>query len=356
MHVLTIVGNRPHFIKTAVLSPMLRDCFRETLVHTGQHYDTEMSDLFFHELKIPLPDVNLRVGSGSRLWQIQTMTDALDREMKRIVPDCVIVYGDTDSTIAGVLAAMRRKLPVFHIEAGLRSYNPRMPEEHNRVVADHNAELLFCPSPRCLETLRKEGIDRNAFVVGDLMLDLLVRLRPGEKAGQAVLTRHGVIRGKFSLLTVHRPSNADDLDRLTLILSTLERLQEPILWPVHPRCRHPGIQPLLNSLEYIRPIPPQGYLDFITLLRHARAVLTDSGGVQKEAYWLGTPCLTLREETEWVETLAMGWNVLVGADSAKITAQMLSFKPVGDRPMLYGDGNAAVQILQVLSTWKNSRG
>ncbi len=355
MRILTVVGNRPQFIKTAALSPLLRTRFSETLIHTGQHYDGAMSDLFFRELAIPDPDVNLAVGSVPPARRAEAMTRALGAQMRRHAPDCVIVYGDTDSTLAGVLAAVRHGIAVVHVEAGARSYNRSMPEEVNRLVADHSAELLLCPSRRCRDNLAREGIVRGVSVVGDLMRDLLDTALPLIEDRWRRVRKGFPAGGGYSLLTVHRPFNTDDPRRLDAILTALERSAEHIIWPVHPRCNFSCTGKHLSASKFIHPIPPQGYLDFITLLKHACRVVTDSGGVQKEAYWLGVPCLTLREETEWVETVEAGWNLLVGADPARILRGMATFRPGGPRPGFYGDGQAAGRILEVLCGWARRR-
>lgn len=349
MRILTVVGNRPQFIKTAVLSPLLRTRFIEILVHTGQHYDANMSALFFRELAIPAPDVRLDTRPAAE------MARALEFELKRYVPDCVLVYGDTNSTLAGVLAAVRCGVPVIHVEAGARSYDRRMPEESNRLVADHSADLLLCSSQRCRDNLAQEGIVRDVVVVGDLLLDLLKRVSARVGGWRNVVAQYAPSSRKYALLTVHRPSNTDNRRRMAAILSAVQRAGQQVIWPVHPRCTTLGFPKLAAGSQRIHPIPPQGYLDFLALLKHARVVVTDSGGVQKEAYWLGVPCLTLREQTEWVETVEAGWNRLVGADGDKIAEGVSSFRPSAERPEFYGNGQAGRKILEALSEWGRKR-
>ncbi len=341
MKIVSIVGARPQFVKAAALSRKLRERHTEVLVHTGQHYDYEMSGIFFDGLEMPAPDVNLGVGSGAHGAQTGAMLKAIEDVLIAERPDWLLVYGDTNSTLAGALAASKVFVPVAHVEAGLRSFNRRMPEEVNRVVADHLSDLLLCPSDTAARNLAAEGISRGVHVVGDVMLDVLnwaterALARPPEVLHRLELTK------PFVLATVHRSENTDDRARLAQILLALDALDEPVVFPVHPRtCR--AIEELnWRPKPHIQVIDPVGYLEMVTLTGAARLVLTDSGGLQKEAYWLGVPCLTLRDETEWVETVHAGWNALVGSDFERIVHAVRTFAPPGPRPTLYGDGLAA---------------
>jgi UDP-GlcNAc3NAcA epimerase len=351
MKVVTVVGARPQFIKAAPVSRALRKAAHEVLVHTGQHYDREMSAVFFEELGIPGPDHNLGVGSGSHGWQTGQMLIRLEETLQAEQPDWVLVYGDTNSTLAGALAAVKLHIPVAHVEAGLRSYNRRMPEEHNRVLTDHAADLFFCPTQTAVDNLAQEGLTQGVHLVGDVMYDAVLYNAALAERRSGVLARLALSPGEYTLATVHRPHNADDPGRLQAILAALEELAAggPVIVPVHPRTRK-----AMDALGYrpgtgLRIIDPVGYLDMISLEKHARLIVTDSGGVQKEAYFFAVPCLTLREETEWVETVAAGWNRLVGADRAAIVQAARELQPVGSPPPLFGDGHAADKIAALLT-------
>jgi UDP-GlcNAc3NAcA epimerase len=341
MKIVSIVGARPQFVKAAAVSRKLREHHTEVLVHTGQHYDYEMSGIFFDGLEIPAPDVNLGVGSGAHGAQTGAMLKAIEDVLIAERPDWLLVYGDTNSTLAGAMAASKMSIPVAHVEAGLRSFNRRMPEEVNRVVADHLSNLLLCPSDTAARNLAAEGISRDVHVVGDVMLDVLnwATERTLSKPPH-VLHRLGLTT-PFVLATVHRSENTDDRARLVQILRALDALDEPVVFPVHPRTVQAIEESNWRPKPHIQLIDPVGYLDMVTLTGSARLVLTDSGGLQKEAYWLGVPCLTLRDETEWVETVNAGWNVLVGSDFDRIVRAVRMFAPAGPRPTLYGDGLAA---------------
>jgi UDP-GlcNAc3NAcA epimerase len=347
--IVTIVGARPQFIKAAAVSRVLRERHREILVHTGQHYDYEMSGIFFDGLEMPAPDVNLGVGSGAHGAQTGAMLKAIEDVLLAERPDWLLIYGDTNSTMAGAIAASKLSVPIAHVEAGLRSFNRRMPEEINRVVADHLSDLLLCPSDTAVKNLAMEGISKNVHQVGDVMLDVLnwarqrVAVRPPE-----VLGRLGVSQGRYILATVHRSENTDDPERLSGILSAFNGLNEPVVFPVHPRARKMMERAGCRTAPHIQLIDPVGYVEMVALAGSARLVLTDSGGLQKEAYWLHVPCVTLREETEWVETVEAGWNTLVGSDSKKISEAAHSFAPAGAPPALYGDGFAAARCVDLL--------
>jgi UDP-GlcNAc3NAcA epimerase len=317
LKVVTVVGARPQFIKAAAVSPRLRQVATEVLVHTGQHYDRELSGVFFEELHLPPPEVTLGVGSGSHGEQTGEMLKRLDPLLRAERPDWVLVYGDTNSTLAGALAAAKLGIPVAHVEAGLRSYNRAMPEEINRVVTDHLATRLYCPTAYARDNLAREGIHRGVVVTGDVMDETvhLVRDRP------EVLRELGVTAGQYWLATVHRQENTDDPVRLDGILQALGTLPGTVVWPMHPRARERIVRfGLTARLQGMRVTEPQGYAASLTLIRHARAVLTDSGGVQREAAALGVPCYILRDETEWVDLVEAGQAVLVGTDPAVIRA------------------------------------
>ena len=351
MKIVSVVGARPQFIKAAAISPLLRDRFTEVLVHTGQHYDEDMSQVFFRELGLQEPEINLRVGSGKHGEQTAAMLVGLERVLLSEKPDCVLVYGDTNSTLAGALAAAKLHIPVAHVEAGLRSYNRLMAEETNRVLTDHAANILLCPSAAAVENLEREGIREGVHLVGDVMADTL-RIASQRVASQSrILESLGVQEGGFLLLTVHRAENTDKLSRLMGIFSALESLDETVIVPLHPRTRktmqQAGIKPANPRVKLIEPL---GYIDMVRLEQAARMLLTDSGGVQKEAYWLGIPCITLRDETEWVETVAAGWNLIAGTEAERILEAVRTFQPPAARPVLYGDGHAAQRCVEILSS------
>jgi UDP-GlcNAc3NAcA epimerase len=355
MKVVSIVGARPQFVKAAAVSRELRKHHREILVHTGQHYDYEMSGIFFDGLDIPQPDVNLGAGSGSHGAQTAAMLKGIEDVLLHERPDRLLIYGDTNSTLAGALAASKLSVPVAHVEAGLRSFNRCMPEEINRVVADHLSDLLLCPSGTAVANLAAEGISRGVHLVGDVMLDVLMWAKPKAEANAPkILSRLRLDKGGYLLATIHRSENTDDGARLAGIVSALNSLDEPVVFPIHPRARKALHAASCELGPHVHAIDPVGYLDMIGLAGAARMVLTDSGGLQKEAYWLGVPCLTLRNETEWVETITTGWNTLVGSDATRITAAVRSGSPPEARPSLYGDGIAAGRCVALLSGMRRS--
>jgi UDP-N-acetylglucosamine 2-epimerase len=349
LKVVTIVGARPQFVKAAAVSRQLRKHHREVLVHTGQHYDYQMSGVFFDGLDMPQADVNLGVGSGSHGSQTGGMLKGIEDVLVAERPDWLLVYGDTNSTLAGALAASKLCIPVAHVEAGLRSFNRRMPEEVNRVVADHLSDVLLCPSQTAVDNLAAEGIVRNVHLVGDVMLDVLnwARQRADAISGD-LLRRLGMSPGSYLLATVHRSENTDDPSRLAQIADAFNSIGEPIVFPIHPRARKVLEASQLRFAPHVQLIDPVGYVDMVALAGSARMILTDSGGLQKEAYWLGVPCVTLRNETEWVETVDAGWNVLAGSDARSITEAVSSFTPAGVKPELYGDGSAAARCVDLL--------
>jgi len=348
LKIVSVVGARPQFIKAAVVSRVLRGRHQEVLLHTGQHYDYEMSEVFFRELGLPRPDINLGVGSGSHACQTGEMLIGIEPVLLRERPAGVLVYGDTNSTLAGALAAAKLNLPVAHVEAGLRSFNRSMPEEINRIVADRLSRLLFCPTRTAVENLAREGIIAGVHLVGDVMYDLLLQSLPLAERTSTILERLGLQPGAYLLATVHRAGNTDVRENLAGILAGLEATGETVVLPLHPRTRHAMAGWGLAPAENVRLIEPVGYLDMLVLEKNARLILTDSGGVQKEAYWLGIPCLTLREETEWVETVEVGWNVLVGTAAERIAEAVQEFHPRGERPALFGDGRAGELIACIL--------
>jgi UDP-GlcNAc3NAcA epimerase len=349
LRIVSVIGARPQFIKAAAVSRKLRERHEEILVHTGQHYDYEMSGIFFDGLELPAPDVNLATGSGSHGVQTAAMLIGIEEVLLAKRPDYVLVYGDTNSTLAGALAASKLCIPVAHVEAGLRSFNRRMPEEINRIVADHLSNLLLCPSDTAVTNLAIEGITRNVHQVGDVMLDVLnwatqrLTAKPSGLLGHLGLTKQG-----YLLATVHRSENTDDVRRLSQIVQAFNALEEKVIFPVHPRSRKAISEADLKIDPHVRLIDPVGYLDMVALASSARLILTDSGGLQKEAYWLGVPCVTMRDETEWVETTQGGWNMLVGCDPQRIVAAVHSPESKGPHTSLYGDGCAAGKCVDLL--------
>jgi UDP-GlcNAc3NAcA epimerase len=356
LRVVTVIGNRPQFVKAAAVSDRLRASAHEVLVHTGQHYDDELSRVFFDELGLPRPDHRLGVGGGTNTSQTARMLAALEPLLAAERPDVVLVYGDTNSTLAGAVAGAQAGVPVAHVEAGMRSYDRTMPEELNRVLADHAAALLLCSSERAAETLRLERVAGEVVVVGDVMVDVAHLLAPRARARTAALEAWGVESGGYLLVTAHRAGNVDDPVRLAQLVELLLAVPGPVVLPLHPRTRaRLEAAALLERLDgRVRLTPPLGYLDFTALLLHARAVLTDSGGVQKEAYLAGVPCLTLRPVTEWTETVDAGWNTLVDLDADAAVAA-LERAPPAERPPLYGDGRAGERVVAALRAAIQSR-
>jgi UDP-N-acetylglucosamine 2-epimerase (non-hydrolysing)/UDP-GlcNAc3NAcA epimerase len=358
LKVLTVVGNRPQFVKAAAVSGPLRRRHDEQLVHTGQHYDAQLSEVFFEELGLPRPDLQLSLGTGSNTAQTARMLAALEPVISESAPDVVLVYGDTNSTLAGALAAAQQDVPVAHVEAGMRSFDRRMPEEVNRVLTDHLAELLLCTSQVPVDNLRREGVAGRVELVGDVMVDVADMFREPARARVSVLEEIGVAPGEYVLATAHRKANVDDPVRLALLVDVLLSLSVdgPVVFPVHPRTRGrleaAGLLSRLGGDGRVRLTEPLGYLEFTSLLLNARAVATDSGGVQKEAYLAGVPCVTLRDTTEWVETVETGWNALVDLDAEAARAALERPLPA-QRPPVYGDGRAGERIADVLTLWRS---
>ena len=353
MNITTILGARPQFIKAAPVCRAFRDAgINETIIHTGQHYDHAMSQVFFDQLGIPAPAMNLGVGSGNHGRQTAAMLAGIEEILLAQRPDRVLVYGDTNSTLAGALAAVKLGIPIAHVEAGLRSFNRSMPEEHNRILTDHVADWLFCPTATAVDNLRRENITHGVELVGDTMNDAIVLFTPLAERSSTILKELSLESNKYILATIHRPSNTDVPEHLVQILTALASVDEIIVLPVHPRTQAriraiPAIQAIICH-DNLRIVDPVGYLEMLMLTTHARIVATDSGGLQKEAYLCGKPCITLREETEWVETVQVGWSILVGSDAARISAAIASFQPPASRPALFGEGNAANAIATAL--------
>ena len=351
MRVLTVIGNRPQFVKAAAVSRLLREDHEERIVHTGQHYDDELSQIFFDELGVPAPDRELNAGGGTNTEQTARILALLEGEIEAATPDLALVYGDTNSTLAGALAAAQARVPVAHVEAGMRSFDRTMPEELNRVLTDHASDLLLCSTETAMANLQNEGGAGEAHLVGDVMADVSLTFRPLAEERSTALADHGLEPGEYLLATAHRAGNVDDPERLGRLVALLEALPLTVLLPLHPRTEArlaaTGLRARLDAAANVRLAPPLGYLEFTALLRQARAVLTDSGGVQKEAYLAGTPCVTLRSTTEWTETVDAGWNVLVDLDASAAVAA-LERRPPAERPALYGDGRAGARVVAAL--------
>lgn len=350
MKVVSIVGARPQFIKASPLSRALLDSHEEVMVHTGQHYDKGLSDVFFTELGIAEPEYYLDVGSGPHGSQVAEMMAGIGPVIDEEAPDAVLVYGDTNSTLAGALVGAKKAPLLAHVEAGLRSYNREMPEEINRVLTDHAADVLFAPTERAAETLRTEGVAGDVHTTGDVMYDAITQVQKRTSRGSSIRSELGLRANDYLLATVHRPQNTDDRNRLRSIVRALASVPTPVVLPAHPRTvealERYGLKERAETEIDI--IPPVGYLDFVQLLDGAERVATDSGGIQKEAFYLGTPCVTLREETEWVETVECGWNTLVGADERAIRRALTAEFESPPKPLLYGDGHAATKIVTAL--------
>ena len=351
MNVLTVVGNRPQFIKAAAVSPALRSEHEELLVHTGQHFDDRLSAVFFTELGLPAPDEQLGVALGSTTSQTARMLTALEPVLHRVVPDAVLVYGDTSSTLAGAVAAAQAHVPVAHVEAGMRSFDRAMPEELNRVLVDHASDLLLCSTEVAMTNLRQEAAAGRSELVGDVMVDMALAAQPRAREREDLVRAYGLEPGSYLLATAHRAGNVDDPVRLRALVELLSSMPRPVLLPLHPRTQARltagGMLEQLRAAEGVQLIEPVGYFEMTALLCHAHAVLTDSGGLQKEAYLAGVPCVTLRSSTEWTETVEQGWNVLVDLD-AEAARQALGRALPTVHPPLYGDGHAGERVVQAL--------
>lgn len=352
MKIVTVVGARPQFIKAAPVSKALREAgHTEFLLHTGQHYDYGMSQVFFDELRLPQADINLDVRSGGHGQQTGQMLIRIEEVLLREKPDWVLVYGDTNSTLAGALAAVKLHIPLAHVEAGLRSYNRTMPEEHNRILTDHCADLLFCPTQSAVDNLAKEGIIKGVHLVGDSMYDAVLQYSEIVEQRSIVLKTLEIKPKQYLLLTIHRVSNTDNPDNLRNIFSALAKSGETVIFPLHPRTRAAieVMQIAMTDYPNIKIIDPQGYLDMLMLEKNARMILTDSGGIQKEAFFFATPCVTLRSETEWVETVDSGWNQVVGVDRDRILHALECTSPTSQPTALFGSGKSAEAIVQILA-------
>lgn len=348
--IVTILGARPQFVKAAVLSRLIRtgpwsDIFQEKIVHTGQHYDDNMSAVFFREMEIPSPEYQLEAGGTTHGKMTGRMLIGLEDILLRENPDLVIVYGDTNTTLAGSLAASKLHIPVAHIEAGMRSYNKQMPEEQNRIIADHLATWLFCPTDKAVENLKAENISNGVHQVGDIMLDAHLFYRHKIQNYQSKFVSE---QTSFVLATLHRQENTEDAMRLLQIVEALNTLPVDIILPLHPRTRKKIDALNILPAKHIHLTKPLGYLDMLALEKKASCIITDSGGVQKEAYFMHKPCITLRNETEWTETVDCGWNSLVGASKDMIVNAFNNIRTPEHHPDLYGDGTTAKQILSVL--------
>jgi UDP-GlcNAc3NAcA epimerase len=350
LRILSVVGNRPQFIKSAPVSLALKEHgAEEVLLHTGQHYDHELSQVFFEELGLAPPARRLEAGSGTHAEQLARMLPGIEGAAFEERPDWVLVYGDTNSTLAGAVAGAKAGFPVAHVEAGLRSFDLTMPEELNRMVVDRLSSLLFAPTEVAETNLRREGIVEGVRVIGDVMLDANLRLAPIARQRSQVLEELAVGPGGYTLATVHREANVRH-PALGNIVQALNTIEEPVVFPLHPRTAAAIEEQGHRLAGHVHPRPPLGYLDFAALASQARVILTDSGGVQKEAYWYEVPCVTLRENTEWVETVETGWNRLVGSDPARIVSAAAEARIPSGHPALYGDGRAADSIADLICT------
>lgn len=349
MKIITVIGARPQFIKAAAVSNIIRKEHEEILIHTGQHYDENMSKIFFEELGIPKPDYNLAVGSGGHGDQTGKMLIELEKIYLKEKPDLVLVYGDTNSTLAGALCASKLLIPVAHVEAGLRSFNMTMPEEQNRILTDHLSRLLFIPTETACKNLSNEGIKKGVYNVGDVMFDAVLHFKKMAETKQSILESIGVEHDKYILTTIHRAENTNDINRLKNIIEALNECGKNVVLPLHPRTKKYMDSYGLKFNNNIKLIEPVGYLEMITLEMHAQKIVTDSGGVQKEAFFMKKPCITMRDETEWIETVENGWNVIVGTDKEKILNNIVNFEPKEAQKEIFGDGKAAEKILSLIN-------
>jgi UDP-GlcNAc3NAcA epimerase len=352
MKIVTVVGNRPQFIKAAAVSPRLRERHDEVLIHTGQHFDDDLSAVFFAELGLPAPGRELGIALGSNTSQTARMLNALESALAEEAPDAVLVYGDTNSTLAGALAGAQAGVPVAHVEAGMRSFDRSMPEELNRVLSDHAASLLLCSSEAAAANLRREGVAGTVEVVGDVMVDVALKVQPQARERLDLVRARGVEPGEYVLATAHRAGNVDDPVRLERLVNLLLQVPRPVVFALHPRTRRrldaAGLLEVLERSDGVLLTPPLGYVELTALLCQARALLTDSGGLQKEAYLAGVPCITLRDRTEWTETVERGWNTLIDLD-AGAALRALESQPPRERPPLYGDGRAGERVVSALT-------
>lgn len=348
--IVTVIGARPQFIKAAVISPLLQSHCTEVIVHTGQHYDYELSEAFFLDLALPKPTYNLEVGSGPHGEQTAEMLVRLEKVLLAEQPDMVLVYGDTNSTLAGALAAVKLCMPIAHVEAGARNFSLGIPEEVNRIVTDHLSALLFCATQTCITNLEKEGIREGVFFTGDVLLDLHLAMRQHAQTASSILDELRVKPGQYLLGTIHRPQNTDVDEKLQAIVEAFLELEEPLVLPLHPRTvKHLERLHLFKkvaSAPYIHLTKPLGYLDFLQLELNARLILTDSGGVQREAYFCQRPCITLFHNTAWPEAVEDGWNIVVDTDKERILQAVGHFRPAHPQRNVFGDGHAGERIVE----------
>jgi len=348
LKIVSVVGARPNFIKALPVSKAIRKNFKEVLVHTGQHYDYLMNKVFFDQLGLPEVDYHLNVGSGSHGFQTGEMLKRIEEVLIKEAPDLVLVFGDTNTTIAGALAAAKLHIKVGHIEAGLRSFDKNMPEEINRILTDHCSDFLFCPTETAVKNLQKEAIYEGVYLTGDVMVDSLNHCI---KIAQThnILDKLGLQPGSYYLATIHRAENTDEPTRLKKIVEAFKQIPG-IVFPCHPRTKKALERyGLLEDLKnFVKLIDPVGYIEMLALEKNAKKIITDSGGIQKEAYILGIPCITIRNSTEWVETIQDGWNILVDVDTDRIVDSVENFEPVSKRKNLFGDGNAGEKIAEIL--------
>jgi len=355
MKIATVVGARPQFIKMAPVSREIRKNFKEFIIHTGQHYDYEMDRVFFEELDIPEPDYYLGVGSGTHGYQTGEMLKQIEKILIAEKPDLVLVYGDTNSTLAGALAGAKLGIKVAHIEAGLRSFDRSMPEEINRVITDHCSDLLFCPTETAVKNLNREGIIDGVYPTGDVMTDSLLHNKEIAESKSGILEELGLKSNEYIVATIHRASNTDRKENLENIADAFCEIKETIVFPVHPRTeKYLKEYGLFEKLKVsVKLVKPLGYLDFLKLMIHAKKIVTDSGGIQKEAYILKIPCITLRENTEWIESVEDGWNMLVSVGKDNIITAIYLFKPsLSKYRNRFGNGNAAKNIVNYLGLSK----
>ena len=361
LKIVSILGARPQFIKAAPVCKAISEhnqslsnssrAITELMVHTGQHYDYNMSQVFFEEMQIPKTHINLGVGSGPHGKQTGEMLIRIEEILESEKPDWVLVYGDTNSTLAGALAAVKLHIPVAHVEAGLRSLNREMPEEHNRILTDHCADLLLCPSQTAMANLKTEGIVKNVYLVGDTMYDAVLQFSEIAEVRSNILEKLELHPNEYYLATIHRPYNTDNPEILNEIIKALVQLDKPVVFPVHPRTKSKiesmGLDFMIQTSNLIQ-TAPVGYLDMLVLEKNAHMILTDSGGMQKEAYFFKAPCITLRPETEWVETVEAGWNVLATTNPKQILNAVTTFCRPESHSLLYGDGSSAAKIVSIL--------
>jgi len=357
MKIISIVGARPQFIKSAIISKLLRKYHNEVIIHTGQHYNKELSDIFFNQLKIPEPNYNLGVGSGSHGYQTGNMLIKIEEVMIKEKPDFVIIYGDTNSTVSAILASSKLKIPSGHVEAGLRNFDLAIPEEINRIVTDHLATFLFAPTNTAIVNLRNEGLIDNVFLTGDVMFDMLLQNIEIANEKSNILNELNLKEKEYILATIHRPENTDIPHNLSNIFNAFKSSKEKIVIPLHPRTIKELKRNSINikSFHNLTITKPKGYLDFLKLLINAKKVITDSGGIQKEAYLLKIPCITIYDSTSWVETVKDGWNILVKAEKGEIVNAINSFNPNGKQGNYFGDGNSSIKIVELINKFLNSR-